>query len=133
MKTAEIYIEQHETEKVEAHILIESQLKVKSTQNQIKVKRLDAPTFDGNIRMYPIFRTEYDKIMNSAYNKNAFALRQSLLGDAAKVVLGVEDDYDEMMRCLDVYYGDPCKIIDCIINEIKLLEQIPKGENKEFI
>ena len=134
IKIAENYINEYETHKDDAHnILIESQLNAKSQQNQIKVKRLDAPTFDGNIRMYPTFCSEYERIVNVTYQKNAFALRQSLIGDAAKVVLGVEDDYDEMMRRLDINYGDPCKLIDYIINEIKHLEQIPEGDNKKFI
>ena len=134
IKSAEAYIEEFESEKDEMHnILIECQLNANTQQNQIKVKRLDAPTFDGDIRKFPTFKTEYGRIMNKAYNRDAFALRQSLLGDAAKVVLGVEDDYDEMMRRLDAYYGDPCKLIDCIINDIKQLKEIPEGDNKKFI
>ena len=134
IKSAESYIEEFESEKDKMHnILIECQLNVNTQQNQIKVKRLDAPTFDGDIRKFPTFKTEYGRIMNKAYNRDAFALRQSLLGDAAKVVLGVEDDYNEMMRRLDAYYGDPCKLIDCIINDIKQLKEIPEGDNRKFI
>ena len=134
IKSAEAYIEEFESEKDEIHnTLIECQLNVKTQQNQIKVKRLDGPTFDGNIRKFPTFKTEYERIMNKIYNRDAFALRQSLVGDAAKVVLGVEDDYDEMMRRLDVCYGDPCKLIDCIIDEIKHLKEIPDGDNRKFI
>jgi hypothetical protein len=88
---------------------------------KIKVKPLDPPKFDGDIRQYQTFRSNYRKIMTETYGKNAYALFQCLSGEALSVVHGVEDDFDKMFYRLDQRYADPIRLTDCIIEQLRKL------------
>ena len=104
-----------------------------ATKPKIKVKPIDPPKFDGDIREYPTFKTDYHRIMTATYGDNPFALKQCLSGEALETVRGVEDDFEEMVKRLDQRYGDPTKLADRIINEIKGIDKIPEGNNRKLI
>ena len=63
----------------------------------------------------------------------AYVLRTCLDGEPAKLVKSVDDDIDEMWQRLDEKYGDPAKVADVIIDEIKLFRMLREGEDKRFI
>ena len=65
---------------------------------QVKVKKLDAPTFDGDIRSYPSFKRDYERHMVPTYGKDPYALKKCLSGETVNSIKGVDNDYDEMMR-----------------------------------
>ena len=67
------------------------------------------------------------------YGKDPFAFISCLLGEALECVKGVEDSYDAMLERLKVKYGNPCKITESIIREVKLLKTIPEGDSKKFV
>ena len=100
---------------------------------KIKVKPIDPPTFDGKIRKYLTFISDYDRIMVEIYGDNPFALKQCLTGEALDTIRGVEDDYTQMRKRLDDRYGDPTKLTDTIINEIKSIELVPDGDNRKLV
>ncbi|XP_043233392.1 uncharacterized protein LOC122387342 [Amphibalanus amphitrite] len=101
--------------------------------SEIHVKPLDAPRFSGNIRQYTSFKQDYLRLMTKQFGKDSYALRQCLSGAALETVKGVEDDYEEMFRRLDLKYGETRKLVDSIILDIKRLKPIPEGENKRFV
>ena len=100
---------------------------------RIKVKPIDPPNFDGDIRQYLTFIADYDRIMKETYGDNPYALKQCLTGDARNTIRGVEDDYTQMMKRLNDRYGDPTKLTDNIINEIKAIETVPDGDNRKLV
>lgn len=100
---------------------------------KVKVKPVDGPKFSGDIRQYSTFCKDYKRIMMPLVGSEAFHLRASLEGEAAKVVVGVEDDFSEMMKRLDLIYGDPAKLTDSIMTEIKGLKPVPESDHEKFI
>ena len=111
----------------------ESRITETAEKFKIKVKPVDSPKFSGNIRQYATFLSDYNRIMKPVVGCEAFHLRGSLEGEAAKVIIGVEDDFNEMMIRLDNAYGDPAKLTDCIIGEIKGLKPIQELDYEKFI
>ena len=74
---------------------------VKCTKDNMRVKKLDAPVFSGNIRDYPSFKQDYNLLMKD----DPFTLKQCLTGEALLTVKGVDNDFTEMMKRLDIKYG----------------------------
>ncbi|CAC5421180.1 unnamed protein product [Mytilus coruscus] len=62
-----------------------------------------------------------------------YALKQCLSGEALTVVNGVDNDFEEMFRRLDMKYGRAEKLIDHILNELKRLKKVQEGDNMKFI
>ncbi|CAC5363493.1 unnamed protein product [Mytilus coruscus] len=71
--------------------------------------------------------------MLSSYGKDPYALKQCLSGEALTVVKGVDNDFEEMFRRLDMKYGRAEKLIDHILNELKRLKKVQEGDNMKFI
>ena len=112
---------------------IERVFEPQQKRDTIKVKRLEAPSFGGNIRAYPSFRRDYFTHMVTAYGNDAFALKSCLKDDALRLIQGVDSNFEEMIKRLDTKYGRPEKITDSILNDIKRLKRINEGETTKFI
>ena len=106
---------------------------VRSRDSQLKIKPLQAPTFTGNIREYPCFKRDFESHMTRVYGKDPFVLKTCLSGEALQHVIAVDDDYDEMMKRLDMKYGRPEKLIDVILGELKSLRRVEENDNKRFV
>ncbi|XP_064105892.1 uncharacterized protein LOC135215277 [Macrobrachium nipponense] len=63
------------------------------------------------------------------YGEDPYVLKQCLLGEALKVVLGVDDDFHKMMARLDEKFGNVTKVVDSVLCEIRAL----KGNNKKLV
>ena len=61
------------------------------------------------------------KYMEPTYGEDLYALRSCLAGKALDVVIGVDDDYGQMWRCLNTVFCNSEKIVDSILSEIKQL------------
>ncbi|KAK3108518.1 hypothetical protein FSP39_009688 [Pinctada imbricata] len=105
----------------------------KEKTQTVRVKKLDAPCFNEDIRSYPSFKRDYTAIMIPTYGQDPFALKKCLSGEALKTVQGVDYDFTEMMRRLDLKYGRPERIADSILCDIRKLKLIPYGDNLCFI
>ena len=94
------------------------------------------PIFDGDIREYPRFKSDFlqqiQPEMKDCRNA-AYVLKTCLGGHAADVVRNVDDDVTEMWTRLDIQYGRPSKLADIIINEIRNLRSVQDGDAKHFI
>ena len=104
-----------------------------SVKEGMKVKRLDPPKFEGGIRDYPSFRKEYLDRMVPIHDDDPFALKSCLRGEALKTVQGIDSDYDEMFKRLDLKYGRPEKLVDAVLNDLQKLKRINEGEESKFI
>ena len=99
----------------------------------LHVKKLDPPKFDGNIREYPAFKQNYDDLMKNSFGTNPYALRSCLSGNALETVKGVDNDYEEMFRRLDLKYGRPEKLVDVVISDLQGIGRVDDDNPKAFI
>lgn len=150
---ANVYLVECDNTRCEAlRLLSDVKRKVKSSDPtsantaSLKVEALKAPKFNGDIRMYPTFKDDFVNVIVAKYGQDPFVLRQCLgegplkvmlrqcLAEAPlKVITGYEKDFDEMMRILDKEYGDPRKLVDIVINNLKSLERLTERDDRGFV
>lgn len=63
----------------------------------------------------------------------SYALRSCLGSDPATTVESIDDEISEMWKRLNEKYGDPTKVTDIIIDEIRRTRIIREGEEKRFV
>ena len=136
MIEAEEYINELESKKIEV-LCIKQQQQVNVDNEEkdkaLKVKSIPPPVFSGEIRDYPNFKEDYERLMKGSFHKDPYALRSCLSGPALSVVQGVENDYDKMFKRLDDKFGDSCKLVDTILCDLKTIKPIGEGDTKSFI
>lgn len=109
MDEANEYISVVETHKVELKIELEkaklAQSQVAQSENvvtpRLSVKKLDPSTFSGDMRDFPNFKNDYERLVVWTFGQDPYALRQCLSGEAAQSVKGLEDDYSAMFERLN--------------------------------
>ena len=99
----------------------------------VRVKPLEAPNFSGNIREYSCFKQDFIRLMVASYGEDPYALRSCLTGPALDTVRGAEDNYHEMLRRFEDVYGDPRKVVDAVIQDIRALKPVVEGDSKVFL
>ena len=104
-------------------------------QNPIQLEKVKMPSFTGEIRDYPRFKTDFERqVMPTISIENApYILRSCLSKKAANTVKSIDDDLDAMWKRLDEKYGDPAKVVDVIMNDIQNTRNIKDGENRRLI
>lgn len=140
---ADVYMSQLETSKLKVKVNLEVS---KQAQNQnvqangvsvgtsnISVKKLDPPSFSGNVREFPNFKEDYTRLVVPTYGKDPYVLRQCLSGDALLSVRGLENDYDAMQERLEQKYGSPRKVVDLIVGDLRALKPVSEGDDKGLI
>ncbi|XP_063601673.1 uncharacterized protein LOC134777747 [Penaeus indicus] len=132
---AEQYILDSERLKNElcAKIFMVNNEKKATDKPKVKVKRFEPPKFEGNLREYPTFKEDYKNLVQSEYGADPYALKMCLGGEALQAVKGSEGNYDEMFKRLDDKFGNPRKIVDLVISDLKSLRKISDGDTKGFI
>ena len=60
-------------------------------------------------------------------------LKSCLQGTAFDVITNVDDDIDEMWCRLDEKFGQPSKLVDLIMSDIKKMRVRPEGDDDIFI
>ncbi|XP_062605795.1 uncharacterized protein LOC134267606 [Saccostrea cucullata] len=101
-------------------------------EQSLKVKKLDPPHFSGKIRNYPSFKSDYFTHMIPTYGKDPFALKNSLSGEPFEIIKGVDNDFEEMFKRLDLKYGRPEKLADTVLADIRALKAVPEGDSTKF-
>lgn len=104
-----------------------------SKSDSLKVKKLDVPSFSGEIRKFPTFKMDYKLHMIPSFGKDPFALRSCLHGPALESIQGIYDDYDEMMNRLEMKYGCPSKLVDSIINDVRKLKKVNDDDHVKLL
>ena len=109
----------------------------------IRLERVRFDIFDGSIRKYPAFRTEFLKHIKPLHHphEEVVVLKSYLASDIRKDVDSV-NDISELWERLDKKYGDEGKLVDSIMSDIKnikncrntvdtllLIETIEKAHN----
>ena len=99
----------------------------------MKLESMKFPIFDGNPRTYPTFKDDLTTIVMPKYGENPCALRQCL-GEIPKMAIrGCEKSYDQMIAKLDEEFGDPRKLVDLVIGDLKKLILVNDNDNMSFI
>ena len=130
VKEADDYIDLVDKKRLE---LFSRVMKTKVDTSILKVKSLPSPTFSGDIRKFGTFIKDYKRLMLPRFGEDPYAFYSCLLGKAKDCVSGVEDSFEEMVSRLTKAYGDPCKITDAVVKELKALQPIPEGDSNMFI
>lgn len=73
------------------------------------------------------------RIIQSRYEKDPFALKQCLSGQVLNCVTGCKNNYDEMLKRLDDRFDKSRKIVDLVVNELKLLKKLSDSDSRGFI
>ena len=109
----------------------------KNSNGFLKLERMKLPVFKGNIRDYARFKTDFTTYVMPQINSTdsaAYTLKSCLSSERDKgLVQNVDDDIDQMWKCLDEKYGDPSKLIDMVLNDVRKIKFINAGEDKKFI
>ena len=109
----------------------------KETIHPLQLEKVKIPSFDGNIRKYPQFKTYFKKHVLSVIIETSapYVLRSCLSGDPLECVKSTDDNLEEMWERLDRKYGDPTKITDVVINAIQNFksDSIKEGENRKLL
>ena len=77
--------------------------------------------FDGNIRSYPRFKSDFLKYIAPQYDAEIqpLMLRSLLPQKVAELVRSCKDDLEDHFRVLDYKCGDQGKMSDSILHEIR--------------
>lgn len=141
IKEAEDYISQLEVSRTKIKVDLEKAKLAQSPMIQgnaapignISVKKIDPPTFSGNMREYPNFRDDYERLVVPKYGQDPYVLRQCLSGEALHSVKGLENDYVAMRERLNQKYGNHRKVIDLIIGDLRAMKQLSDGDDRGFL
>ena len=106
--------------------------KQKDENLKFAVKKIKPPEFDGEMRFYPTFKSDFKRLMESKYGKDSYVLRESLSKQVQKDIQWV-NDYGLMWERLDAKYGSTSKIVDFVLSNIKGLKPVPEGDNVRFL
>ena len=89
--------------------------------SSFRLEKLRFQIFDGNVRKYPRFKSEFNKYVEPICNPDqvAFILRSYLSEEIKEEVDNLGDDLKDIWDCLDKKYGDQGKLIDAIMSEVK--------------
>ena len=97
-----------------------------------KTKKLDFPTFSGNMREYATFKRDFtDIVVNPAhYDKTHMShiLRNQCLSGEAKSLVHNILDYDQVWIKLEDKYNDESEVIEMITKQITSLKLLEEGD-----
>ena len=69
----------------------------------------------------------------STSDSATYALMSCLDKGSQIIVKNIDDNLDEMWKRLDENYGQPSKLADIIMREIKKLRVVKEGDDKKFV
>ena len=108
----------------------------KNKRSNLQLQKIPMPSFTGNIRDYPRFKSDLEKyVLPTIENADAsaYVLASSLQGEALQLVKNLSDDITAMWRRLDEVYGNHAKVVDIIMNEIKRLAPVAENDHCSLI
>ena len=95
---------------------------------------ISLPEFKGDpeeqpFLKFPVWLSQWEKLIGEYDEKFWSRLLSEKLDDAGKEkIVGFEDKYPEAMMHLKSYYGDPCRVVECVMQEVKSPGVIADGD-----
>jgi hypothetical protein len=108
----------------------------KATYSAVRLEKIKMPIFSGNVRDWPRFKSDFKYHVEASMSSEAatvYALRSCLCSSAAAHVRPVNDNLSEMWNRLEERYGNPGKVVDVILLDLKQFRLISENENQKFI
>ena len=96
------------------------------------IKKISSPDFNGDMRLYPFFKSDYKRLIEPKYGEDSFVLRLCLSESVIKQFNWV-DDYKLNWERLDSKFGSSPKVIDYVIDSIKNLKPVAEENNVKLI
>ena len=101
-----------------------------------KVEKMKMPQFDGDIRTFPRFISDVEKFILPKIEhmeSGSYILRSCLSGPALEAVRSIDDNLEQMIERLKDKFGEPSKLADVIMNDIKQVRAVSEGDDKAFV
>ena len=113
----------------------EERIRNEIAANKFRMERMKMPKFDGNIREYSKFKSDFTKqvLPQLPESSAAYVLTTCLEGNPLDIAKTVDDDIKMIWNRLDEIYGRPSKLTDVIMSEIKGLKPITDNDDKRFL
>ena len=129
-KTSEIVSQTNSL--VDKYILKSDEMK---TKQNFRLQKIPLPKFEGNVRNFPRFRRDFINLVRPTLspNEEAFGLRQCLSESVESCLGSCDDNVEEMLKILDRKFGDPCKITDAVVSEIRSFKPINSDQKHVVI
>ena len=90
-------------------------------ENSIKLERIKFRIFDGDVRKYPKFKSDFTKFVAPLCSnyQMAFVLKSYLCESVRREIENIDHSIDSIWNRLDEKYGAVHKLIDCVLSDIK--------------
>ena len=104
-----------------------------------KTERVKLPHFKGNEKespylKFPVWKQQWDGLIVDYDEVHRAGLLFDHIDDAAKnKLVGVESNYDEAMRRLVGYFGNPVKVVQSCMKEVMTQSFIQLGDYKSLV
>ena len=101
--------------------------------SSFRLEKLSFQMFDGNVRKFPRFKSEFNKYVEPICKPDqvAFILKSYLSEEIKEEVGNLGDDLKDIWDRLDKKYGDQGKLIDAIMSEVKEMSFFEMMTSKE--
>ena len=103
-----------------------------ATNDILKIKRVELPTFDGEMRAYPMFKRDFENVVikSGGYDEECIShlLRNQCLAGEPKTLVRNMEKLDEIWKLLDDKYEDRAEVIDQIQRQIDQLRFLEDGD-----
>ena len=102
-------------------------------------ERVSLPEFKGDVKAspflkFPVWLSQWEKMIGDYEEKWWTRLLERHLDEAALTkIVGFEENYAEAMKQLKAYYGDPSKVVECVMREVKKPSSISDGDFKALV
>ena len=112
-----------------------------SKSSNTKKEAVTLPEFKGDLSSvpspylsYPVWRKRWDALISEYDEKYRIDFLLDRLDDAARdKFVGYEQNYTGAMERLDMFYGDPLKVVSCVMAEVNAPSVICEGEYQALI
>ena len=104
-----------------------------------KREPISLPEFKGDpvdqpFLKFPVWLKQWEKLIGEYDEKFWSRLLCEKLDDAAtEKIVGLEDKYGEAMEYLKAFYGDPCRVVECVMQEVKGPGVIADGDYQSLV
>ena len=104
-------------------------------KDSLKLERMQLPKFNGSLRDYIRFKDDFTKfvIPEVEAEKAAYVLKSCLDPEPYKYVKNIENSIDKVWERLDERYGQPSRLAEQIVNEIKRYKVLNDNNDKGLV
>ena len=104
-------------------------------KGDVKLQPVKLPTFDGDIRNYPRFKADFNKLIAPRMDEVeacSYVLKSCLHKIPCEIVKNL-DELEEIWSRLDARYGVPSKLVDIVLDELRSVKPIKDDDDNALI